>query len=175
MRCGEILGHRWEHVDLSRGLLQVTRSKTAEGEAREIPLTTRLQDVLTPRPEPEGLVFTFRGQPIRAIKTAWKKAICRAGIRYYRFHDLRHTFNTRLMEAGVIQDVRKAIMGHSSGEDVHAIYTHVELPAKREAIRKLEEWIQKQHVEKQQKGGSYDSTEGGPGIGQVRTIRSRTA
>ena len=32
-------------------------------------------------------------------------------------------------------------MGHSSGEDVNAIYTHVELPAKREAIRKLEAWL----------------------------------
>ena len=175
MRRGEILGQRWEHVDLSRGILQVTRSKTAEGEAREIPLTTRLQKILTPRYEPEGLVFTFRGQPIRAVKTAWKKAIFRAGIRYYRFHDLRHTFNTRLMEAGVIQDVRKAIMGHSSGEDVHAIYTHVELPAKREAIRKLEAWVKQQHLAMQEKGESHDSTESGIGVAEIRTIRSRTA
>jgi hypothetical protein len=31
-------------------------------------------------------------------------------------------------------------MGHSSGEDVNSIYTHIELPAKREAIQKLERW-----------------------------------
>jgi integrase len=169
MRRGEILSQRWEHVDLSRGLLQVTRSKTVEGEAREIPLTNRLQNLLIPRFEPEGLVFTFKGHPIRAIKTAWKAAIFRAGIRYYRFHDLRHTFNTRLMEAGVIQDIRKAIMGHSSGEDVHSIYTHVELPAKREAIRKLEEWRLKQYVEMKTKGGSHDSTESGRIFGQTRS------
>ncbi len=43
-----------------------------------------------------------------------------------------------------MQEVRKALMGHSSGEDVHSIYTHVELPAKREAIRKLEAWTEAQ-------------------------------
>lgn len=89
-------------------------------------------------------MFLFKGRPLRRIKTAWAAAIRRAGIRYYRFHDLRHTFNTRLMEAGVMQEVRKALMGHSSGEDVHSIYTHVELPAKREAIRKLEAWVEAQ-------------------------------
>ena len=142
MRRGEILGERWEHVDLDRGLLFVTRSKTAEGEGREIPHTRRLQALLAASAKPHGLVFTFKGQPIRAIKTAWKATIRRAGIRYYRFHDLRHAFNTRLMEAGVMQEVRKALMGHSSGEDTNSIYTHVELPAKREAIRKLEAWCE---------------------------------
>src|SRR5712692_4033427 len=141
MRRGEILGERWEHVDFTRRLLYVTRSKTAGGEAREIPLTGRLFDLLQAQRQAEGLIFTFNGQPLHRIKTAWKAAIRRAGLRYFRFHDLRHTFNTRLMEAGVMQEVRKALMGHSSGEDVHAIYTHVELPAKREAIRKLEAWV----------------------------------
>lgn len=144
MRRGELLNQRWEHIDLSRGILQVSRSKTAEGEAREIPLTTRLEELLAPRASGAGLVFTFQGHPIRAVKTAWKATIRRAGIRYYRFHDLRHTFNCRLMEAGVMQEIRKALMGHASGNDVHSMYTHVELPAKREAIRKLEAWVETQ-------------------------------
>ena len=42
MRRGEILQQRWEHIDLDRQLLFVTRSKTAAGEAREIPLTARV-------------------------------------------------------------------------------------------------------------------------------------
>jgi len=141
MRRGEILNQRWEHVDFARRLLSVTCSKTAEGEAREIPLTARVHDLLLAIRQKEGLLFTYQGKPIRAIKTAWKAAVRRARIRYLRFHDLRHTFNTRLMEAGVLQDIRKALMGHSSGEDVNSIYTHVELPAKREAIRKLEAWV----------------------------------
>jgi len=140
MRRGELLNQLWEHVDFDRNLLFVTRSKTAGGEGREIPFTTRVHDLLLAERKEEGLLFTFKGKPIRIIKTAWVAAVRRAGIRYRRFHDLRHTFNTRLMEAGVMQEIRKALMGHSSGEDINSIYTHVELPAKREAIRKLETW-----------------------------------
>jgi integrase len=144
MRRGEILSQRWEDVDFARELLFVTHSKTPEGEAREIPLTRRLFDLLWEQRENDGLIFTFKDKPLFRIKTAWKGALRRAGIRHYRFHDLRHTFNTRLMEAGVMQEVRKALMGHSSGEDVHSMYTHVELPAKRKAIRKLEQWVAEQ-------------------------------
>jgi len=144
MRRGELLAQRWEHIDFTRRLLFVTHSKTAGGEAREIPITTRLYELLSTARQQEGLVFLFKGRPLSRIKTAWAAAIRRAGIKYYRFHDLRHTFNTRLMEAGVQQEIRKALMGHSSGEDVHSIYTHVELPTKREAIRKLEAWVDAQ-------------------------------
>jgi integrase len=142
MRRGELLTQRWEHIDFNRRVLCVTHSKTPGGEAREIPLTARLTELLLSARKPEGLVFTFKGRPIHRIKTAWKATIRRAGIRYSRFHDLRHTFNTRLMESGVLQDVRKALMGHSSGDEVNSLYTHVELPVKREAIRKLEAWVE---------------------------------
>jgi len=109
------------------------------------------------------------------VKSAWKSAIRRAGIRYTRFHDLRHAFNCRLLEAGVMQEVRKALMGHSSGEDVHSIYTHVELPMKREAIRKLETWHAAQMKQLDEQGGSNDSTKvSGIGIAEVRTNRSET-
>lgn len=162
LRRGELLSQRWEHVDLTRRLLFVTRSKTAGGEAREVPLTNRLYELLVAAPKNEGLVFQFKGRPLHRIKTAWAGAIRRAQIRYYRFHDLRHTFNTRLMEAGVMQEVRKALMGHSSGEDVQSIYTHVELPVKREAIRKLETWVEAQRLEeakKEKANGQASNTE----------------
>src|ERR1019366_8841007 len=100
--------------------------------------------MLTVCQQPSGLVFTFKGQPINNIKTAWKTALRRSGIRPLRFHDLRHTFNTRLLELGVIADVRKALMGHSLGDDPHALYSHVELPTKRKAIETLNRWIWEQ-------------------------------
>jgi integrase len=152
MRRGELLTQRWEHVDFNRRLLLVTHSKTPGGEAREVPLTARLTELLSSFRKQEGLVFTFKDRPIKRIKTAWKATIRRAGIRYSRFQDLRHTFNTRLMEAGVIQDVRKALMGHSSGEEVNSLYTHVELPVKREAIRKLEVWVEAERQKQKQEG-----------------------
>jgi integrase len=121
MRRGELLHQKWEHLDWDRRILSVTRSKTAGGEGREIPFTSRLHAMLLGMRATSGLIFTYEKNPIQSIKTAWKATIRRAGIRYLRFHDLRHTFNTRLMEAGVMQEIRKALMGHSSGEEINAI------------------------------------------------------
>jgi integrase len=140
MRRGELLGQLWEHVDFDRSLLSVSHSKTAEGEHRPIPLTSRVRAMLTEHRKPSGLIFTYEGQPIRRPKTGWTGALRRAGLPHFRFHDLRHTFNSRLVEAGVISDVRKELMGHSRGGDVHSLYTHIDIPLLREAIRRLDQW-----------------------------------
>ena len=139
MRRGEILSQRWEDVDFARRLLYVSHSKTPEGEAREIPLTERGFKLLSELRRESSLIFTYKGKAIHKIKTAWKAAIRRAGIRYIQFHYLRHTFNTRLLELGVTREVRMALLGHTFG-DTHESYEHVELPLKREAIRKLDAW-----------------------------------
>ena len=55
------------------------------------------------------------------------------------------------MEAGVLQEIRMTLMGHSPGARVHALYTHIELPAKREAIRKLEQWVNDQRNQPKEK------------------------
>jgi integrase len=151
LRRGEITGQRWEDVDFSRKLLAVTRSKTPEGESREIPLTNRLFALLLENRKETGLVVDYKGQPVRIVKRSWATALKNAQLRHVRFHDLRHTFNTRLMEAGVLQEIRMALMGHSAGSKVHATYTHIELPAKREAIRKLEQWVQYQQQQPEEK------------------------
>lgn len=147
MRRGEITNQLWEHIDLSSKVLYVTRSKTPEGESREIPLSDRLYRILSENKKTSGLAFTYQESKVKILKTSWKGTLKRAGVRHVRFHDLRHTFNTRLMEAGVLQEVRMALMGHSSGAKVHAIYTHIELPTKREAISRLEAWIDKKRKE----------------------------
>jgi integrase len=140
MRRGEILHQTWEDVDFTRRLLYVSHSKTPEGESREIPLTTRVLDLLSEMRKDHGLILTFKGKPIGNVKTAWRAAIRRAGIRYIQFHYLRHTFNTRLLELGVSREVRMALLGHTFG-DTHESYEHVELPLKREAIGKLDAWL----------------------------------
>lgn len=168
MRRGELLTQHWEDVDFARRLLFVSHSKTPEGESREIPMTSRLFNLLWDTRENEGLLFTFKGQPIHSIKTAWKNAIRRAGIRRRRFHDLRHTFNSRLVECGVIREVRMSLMGHSLGDDPQATYTHVELPVMREAIRKLEQWMEAQRMNRER------SQEGEPGHAESERVLDRT-
>lgn len=158
MRRGELLQQRWEDIYFEISLLYVTRSKTATGEGRPIPLSEELKQLLLPMRKPEGLVFTLNDKPIHRIKTAWKAAIRRSEIRYLRFHYLRHTFNTRLMEASVMREVRMALLGHTFS-DTHTHYEHVELPMLRDAIRKLEVWtaaerskLQAQNDTHEQKG-----------------------
>jgi len=140
MRRGELLNQRWEDVDFDRKVISVSHSKTAEGEHRLVPMTDRVHQMLHGMRKPTGVIFTYEGQPIRRIKTGWAAALRRAALPRYRFHDLRHTFNSRLADLGVIADVRKELMGHSRGGDVNSIYTHLELPTLREAIRRLETW-----------------------------------
>ena len=144
LRRGELFHQRWEDVDFDRGVISVTCSKTPEGEHRLVPMTRRVTEMLFAERKLSGGVFTYEKKPIGTIKTAWKGALRRAGIPRMRFHDLRHTFNSRLADLGIIADVRRALMGHSSGGDVNSIYTHIELPTLREAIHRLEAW----HTEK---------------------------
>jgi integrase len=148
MRRGEILSERWEDIDFDNRILHVSHSKTPEGEAREIPLTSALCGMLLKDRKQRGPVFTYEGDPIRIIKTTWASSLRRAGLRHFRFHDLRHTANTRMMLAGALQEVRREIIGHSSqrSRDVNDRYTQIELPEKREAIRKLEVWLEGQEL-----------------------------
>jgi integrase len=156
MRRGEILNQQWEDVDFTRRLLYVSHSKTPEGEAREIPLTNRVFNLLFEMRKDHGLIFTYQGKPIGNVKTAWRAAIRRAGIRYVRFHYLRHTFNTRLLELGVPREVRMALLGHTFG-DTHESYEHVELPLKREAIGKLGAWHKTETTNRKKEGNDLAS------------------
>jgi len=73
-------------------------------------------------------------------------------------------------------EIRKAIMGHSSGEDVNSIYTHVELPIKREAIQKLEAWVEAQRTKLREEGGQHDSAKTrGDGSAEIPVERSGRA
>lgn len=140
MRRGELLSQLWEDVDFFRRILVVTRSKTAEGESRELPLTNRLFAFLSDNRKAGGPIFTFGNESIHSVKRAWKTAVRKSGIRLFRFKDLRTSFNSRLIEAGVIKDVRMELMGHSRNEDTNDLYSQIELPLLREAIAKLEAW-----------------------------------
>ena len=148
MRRGELFAQCAEDIDLFRKVLAVTHSKTAGGEQREIPLTARMVGILQGMPR-SGLIFTYKGGKLNLIKTSWATAVRNAGIRQFNFRHLRHTFNTRLMEAGVIQDVRMSLMGHSQGRarSTNDIYTHVDLRIIRQAIQRLEEWTTEQQKE----------------------------
>ncbi len=61
-------------------------------------------------------VFTYRDKPIaRIMNSAWLNAREQAKLSMFRVHDLKHTFGSRLREAGVSFEDRQDLLGHRSG------------------------------------------------------------
>ncbi len=116
MRRGEILGLRWEQVDFQNKVVNLEAADTKTQEKREVPLTEGLLELLkrTPRTLGSPYVFTYKGQRIKNIKTAFWKAVRKAGIKNFRFHDLRHCAVTNLRKAGVNDSVIMSISGHKT-------------------------------------------------------------
>ncbi len=116
MRRGEILGLRWEQVDFQNKVVNLEAADTKTQEKREVPLTEGLLELLkwTPRTLGSPFVFTYKGQRIKNIKTAFWKAVRKAKIKNFRFHDLRHCAVTNLRKAGVNDSVIMSISGHKT-------------------------------------------------------------
>jgi len=116
-RRGELLGLRWRDVDLKGGVLTIPKAKN--GEARHVPLTSTVRTLLSHRPrslDSNALVFP-NGEGHRDLR--WAKKIVPAALRDaqiedFRFHDLRHTFASRLAMEGVDLMTIRELMGHKT-------------------------------------------------------------
>ncbi len=73
------------------------------------------------------------GSALRSIRTAWEKAIRRSGIRDFRFHDLRHTFASRLVMAGVDIVTVTELLGHKT-ISVSMRHAHLSREHKKKAV-----------------------------------------
>jgi len=153
LRFGEIRNLKWSQIDLDDSMLRVGRSKTRAGTGRRVPMSEDLHSTFTSHagwikeklgPAQEGwYVFPFSNRvrpvdplrPITTIKSSWEAARKAAKVEC-RFHDLRHTAYTKMIEAGVPEGVIMALMGHVSRAMVER-YSHVRMPALREAAGKL--------------------------------------
>ena len=159
MRYSEIRLLRWEQVDLDRRTLRVGKSKTEAGTGRVIPLNDKATKVLKfwadQFPDRKAEHFTFPSErygaggddfeptvfdvdPETAIgswKEAWESAkkIARVEV---RFHDLRHTCVTRMLEGGVPLSVVGSILGWSPATTARMAkrYGHIGQVAMRQAV-----------------------------------------
>jgi integrase len=159
MRYGEIRLLTWGQIDLAAATVTVGKSKTVNGAGRVIPLNfralTSLQMLSTKFPDrlPEHYVFpgekygaagdeftacVYQTDPTRPIgdwKEAWEAAKRRAKLTC-RFHDLRHTAYTRMLEGGVPYPVVASIMGWSAATAIRMAkrYGHIGQKAHRQAV-----------------------------------------
>jgi integrase len=123
-RLGELLSLQWHQVRFDQNVLVLPASKTKTGEHRNVPITSRLRQVLEFRHRdvagelfgPDAYVFGNEvGEPTKSIRTAWENCRKRAGVVGLHWHDLRRETASRLLETpGVaLHDVAEWI-GHSS-------------------------------------------------------------
>ncbi|OPY64295.1 MAG: Tyrosine recombinase XerC [Syntrophorhabdaceae bacterium PtaU1.Bin034] len=111
MRRGEILNLTWKDIDFKRNLIRVERSKN--GEKRSVPMSQTLQETLKEIRirDISGRVFPMA---VRSLRAAYAQVLERAEIMDFRFHDLRHTFATKLVQNGVDLYKVKELLGHKT-------------------------------------------------------------
>jgi len=146
MRLQEIFSLLKVNVHVEESFLTVVDSKSHE--SRNVPLNETLKEILRRRMEKPGdHVFTdSKGRKITVLTNAFWYAIKEAGlIRWeggkkirFRFHDLRHTFGSRLGMQGTDLKSIMEIMGHKSAK-VAMRYQHPNPSHKLEAVRSLDE------------------------------------
>jgi integrase len=145
-RSAELLSLTWEDVNFSRQMITVRAGYVKNGESRSVPmnkvLTETLKAIRISGPS-EGVVFCSRkGTPYRSFRTTFERAVRKAGITDFTFHDLRHTFASRLVMAGVDLPTVKELMGH---KHIHMTlrYTHLSSDHKQRAVDTLEQFAEK--------------------------------
>ena len=115
-RKGEILGLTWDRVDLKHGFIYL--DKTKSGEPREVPINNTLRQTLQVIIRRIDSPFVFvnpeTGGRYADLKRPFAAACQKAKIQDFRFHDLRHTFASHLVMAGVSLTTVSRLLGHAS-------------------------------------------------------------
>ncbi|WDJ00326.1 site-specific integrase [Xanthomonas campestris] len=141
MRRGELLGLDWASVNLPGKLVTVTVANAKSRKARHIPLNTEAHDTLARWREQGaggGLVFPSprTGRRMDNISSSWEELCDTIALPDFRFHDLRHTFASRLVMAGVDLNTVRELLGHS---DIRMTlrYAHLAPDKLAEAVARL--------------------------------------
>ena len=143
LRRGELFNLERSHVDLGRSNLTVAGdtqgNKTAK--ARHIPLNAEARSVLVEwitHYQPTGLLFPGRyGGRLDNINHGWERLRQEAQLDNFRWHDLRHTFASKLVMAGVDLNTVRELLGHT-GLDMTLRYAHLAPEHKAAAVAKLD-------------------------------------
>jgi len=153
MRRGELLGLRWNDIDIHEQRLSVNRALISVGyelhesrgktrtARRTIDLDERTITILTAistgRDHDDYVFCHHDGTPIHphVVSDAFKKLVARSPLPRIRFHDLRHTHATLLLKAGVPIKVVSERLGHATPGFTMATYQHVLPGMQQEAAR----------------------------------------
>jgi integrase len=134
MRKGEILGLKWRDIDIQRKTIHL--SDTKNGDDRYVPMNDIVIKTIIAVPKNKDSAYIFcnqRGEPYGDIKKSYLSAVKKAGIIDFHFHDLRHTFASQLVMAGVDLNTVRDLLGHKSLE-MTLRYSHLSPEHKQRAV-----------------------------------------
>ena len=141
LRRGQQFNLRWSDVNFRTGVLMVPRSK--HGEARHVPMNDRVTEALRSLPTRVKGPYVFPAKtnetplnPNNFVNRVWKPALRAAAIQGFRWHDLRHTFASRLGMAGVDLRTVQELMGHKT-ITMTLRYAHLSPSHQRESVQRL--------------------------------------
>jgi len=138
MRRGEQYNLRWQDVNVNQGIITIPRSK--HGEARHIQINSVARETLRKlRERGDGLGYVCPGSDWsrkRDCEGWFASALSAAEITNFRWHDLRHTFGSRLVMAGVPLRAVQVLMGHKRIETTLR-YSHLSEAHLREVVERL--------------------------------------
>lgn len=136
MRRGEILNLKWDQVDLTHSFILL--DKTKSGHRREIPINTTLEELFASLLKGNEYLFVNKdGKPYRDIKRSFHTALSKARILDFRFHDLRHTFASHLVMAGIDLTTIKELLGHADIK-MTLRYAHLAPGHKKKAVNEFD-------------------------------------
>ena len=136
-RRSELTGLRWRDIDWERQTAHLLETKN--GEQRYLPLLTDvIKELKLHRDKPETLIFASRRTPSQpmAFETIWQRCLKNAGIQNFKFHDLRHTTASMLIQNGVSLFETGAILGHKDPK-ITQRYAHLSTDKNHENLRRV--------------------------------------
>lgn len=170
LRQAELLGLRWRDMDLDllsisvcqtlykrRGICEFNEPKSPHSR-RRISISPRLALFLKGYKAAKQAQFVALGQPVTdddlvfntidgvpmdpgTLSHGFNRITRRAGLQRFRFHDLRHTFASLMLMAGVHPKIVSEALGHASVAFTLDTYSHVIPGLQEAAMRKLDEIV----------------------------------
>lgn len=160
MRIGEVAALKWENVDFARGIISVNKtcnriqdvlgrktivnydSVKSDASQRIIPMNQKVQQLLERLKEKNTSEFVFsigsKGCEPRVLTYHFHQIRKRANLEGIHFHQLRHTFAARCLEAKVGIASVSALLGHSSTKMTLDVYSDSMLEERTMAVYAIE-------------------------------------
>jgi integrase len=126
LRQANVMGLEWQQVNFDLRHAYVPAWKAKNGHSLSVPLNAGAMDILgRMQGRHPTRVFTYKGRPVNAVSTkAWRRAVARAGLEDFRWHDLRHTWATWQRQAGTPTYELQRLGGWRTGAMVER-YAHI--------------------------------------------------